>query len=74
MGMRLSEYLEAHDLTTAKFATKVGNVTSEAVRLWLVGKRIPRPEQMRRIAEVTDGKVTPNDFLTLTGADESTAA
>ena len=61
--MRLSEYLQSNNLTSADLAAKIGNVTSEAVRLWATGKRVPRAEQMRRIVEVTEGQVTPNDFL-----------
>lgn len=44
------------------FAERIG-VSREAVRLWVIGDRIPRKEQMVKIAEETNGVVTPNDFL-----------
>lgn len=38
-----------------------------AVRKWRSGERMPRAKQMRRIAEVTNGEVTANDFVSLEG-------
>lgn len=37
-------------------------ISKEAVHYYLHGKRFPRPETLRRIAEATDGLVTANDF------------
>lgn len=59
--MKLSEYLAANRLDPKDFAPQVG-VTTEAVRLWVDGKRRPREKQMTKIAEVTKGLVQPNDF------------
>lgn len=61
-GMTLSEFLAASNLSHADFASRVG-VTKEAVRLWAVGARTPRPAAMLLIARATDGRVTANDFV-----------
>jgi transcriptional regulator with XRE-family HTH domain len=60
--MRLNDYLEASGTTPSAFARRLG-VSSETVRRYCEGTRIPRPEIMRRIVEATDNKVTPNDFF-----------
>lgn len=59
--MRLSEYLAKNAISTTDFASRIG-VTSEAVRLYALGKRTPRREHMSAILEATDGEVTANDF------------
>lgn len=60
--MKLSEYLHHEKLTAREFADLIG-VTSEAVRLYLAGRRVPRPKQMAAIFDATGGKVRPNDFF-----------
>lgn len=45
----------------------------ETARRYVQGKRIPRPEQMRRIASISDGRVTPNDFYALGGGEGEAA-
>jgi DNA-binding XRE family transcriptional regulator len=61
--MRLNEYLQAYDLTPADFAAKIGGVTSEAVRLWAAGKRMPEVRLIERIIEVTGNKVRIEDLF-----------
>jgi len=58
--MQLSKYMELHGLTVAEFARLLG-VTEPAVRNYLRG-RVPRPDVMRRIVEITGGAVRPDDF------------
>lgn len=60
--MKLDQFMTETDSSLAVMAEKVG-VTREAIRLWAAGERTPRPKWMRKIAEATEGKVTPNDFL-----------
>ena len=59
--MRLSAYLSTNKLTHAAFAEQAG-VTAEAVRLWAHGRAIPTKGPMRKILELTEGEVQPNDF------------
>lgn len=61
--MRLNEYLQAHNLTPADFAERIGDVTSEAVRLWAAGRRMPEVRFIQRIMEVTRNKVTLQDLF-----------
>lgn len=61
MIMKLADYLRVEDIDQAAFA-KLIETTQVAVSRYATGKRIPRPEIMRRIATATDGKVTPPDF------------
>lgn len=62
--MTLADYLRSNGLTDDQFAKICGDgLSSEAVRKWRFGARTPRPAHMRRIREVTKGKVTADDFL-----------
>lgn len=60
--MRLSEYLTERSLSLTKFAQEIG-VKVETVRRYREGKRTPRPEQMVKIKEATQGAVTADDFM-----------
>jgi DNA-binding transcriptional regulator YdaS (Cro superfamily) len=59
--MHLSAYLEREHLTNAGFAARLG-VTAEAVRLWALGRKIPRRDTMAAIEAATGGAVTARDF------------
>jgi transcriptional regulator with XRE-family HTH domain len=61
LGMNLRTWLEQTDTTQAEFAARVG-VTQSAVARWCGGV-VPLPRHWRAIREVTDGAVTPEDFL-----------
>ena len=60
--MRLSQYLENHDLTYTAFSQRIG-VSVQSVARYAAGERIPRREVMEKIACVTKGAVQPNDFF-----------
>lgn len=62
--MKLINYLSEQKMSDGDFASLVG-VSSHGVRKWKYGERIPRADQMRKIAEATGGKVQPNDFIFL---------
>lgn len=59
--MNLADYLSERKLTHKEFAGRIG-VSAEAVRLYIEGRRMPRPGVMAKIAEVTEGRVTANDL------------
>lgn len=60
--MQLHAYLKLKGMSEKQFADAVGG--SEAgVKKWVRRERIPRPDAMRKITEVTDGAVTPGDFF-----------
>lgn len=61
--MRLSEYLSQNDLTHSDLATAIGDVTSEAVRLWACGRRMPEVRFIQRIIEITGNAVTVEDLF-----------
>lgn len=59
--MKLMDFLNGRSLTYREFAGQV-DATSEAVRLWSTGQRIPKRDFMDKIKVITNGKVMPNDF------------
>lgn len=61
--MRLNDYLIKHNLTPADLAEQIGDVTSEAVRLWAAGRRMPEVKFIQRIIDITDNKVTVEDLF-----------
>ena len=60
--MNLKSYLFDERIAIAEFGQKIG-VGSPTVWRWAEGKCFPAPHHLRAIAEATDGRVTPNDFL-----------
>lgn len=65
--MTLDEYLTAEKLTETVFAAKVGISQPHVGRL-RKGRVWPQKDLLARIMIVTEGKVTPNDFLSQRGA------
>ncbi|RCL01034.1 MAG: hypothetical protein JSC189_000920 [Candidatus Tokpelaia sp. JSC189] len=63
--MKLTDYMTINNISTKDMATLIGGMSASGVKKWLYGERTPRPDQMRRIAEVTKGMVLPNDFVLL---------
>jgi hypothetical protein len=59
--MKLKAYLELNGFTNAAFGQMI-KTSSEAVRRYASGERIPHVEVMRSIISVTKSKVMPNDF------------
>jgi transcriptional regulator with XRE-family HTH domain len=62
--MKLADYLTHTSTSRRDFAKSIG-VSKETVRRYVTGKRIPEKEVMEKIAEVTELKVTANDFFGL---------
>ena len=62
----LADYLRDHKLTPTEFGRTIG-VSSEAVRRYRDGTRIPERETMALIVEATKSAVTPNDFYGVSG-------
>lgn len=61
--MNLATYMDEQHLSPEEMAGQLDDVSVSGLLKWLRFERVPRPEQMRRIFEVTGGKVTPNDFV-----------
>ena len=75
--MKLNVFLETHVNENGKFVPrgtslfwishwdfgKVCNVHPATVQRWASDNAMPSPENLKVIREVTDGKVTPNDFI-----------
>lgn len=72
-GMELKTYLATHAMTDAYFAELIGVDRSSVTRM-RHGGQAPRADVMRKIAEVTDGAVTPNDFFGVDPRQEGAAA
>ena len=62
--MTLDSYLIKNDIDVSAFARDVG-VHRTSVYRFIKGLAFPRPATIRRISEVTGGKVTANDFVNL---------
>lgn len=61
--MKLASFMSSKSLSPADMAGRIGDVSASGVLKWMREERLPRAEQMRRIFVVTDGAVTPNDFV-----------
>ena len=61
--MTLSSYMALRSLKDRDMATIIGGCQESAVRKWRTGARIPRRKSLKRILEITEGAVTPADFL-----------
>ncbi|MBO9099980.1 MULTISPECIES: helix-turn-helix domain-containing protein [unclassified Rhizobium] len=68
--MKLAQYMSDNSIAPEGFAEIVGSVSASGVRKWMYGERTPRVEQLRKIAEVTNGAVCPNDFILISEAVE----
>lgn len=72
--MKLSEFMAERSIPDAEFARLIGVSSRMAVMRYRRGERIPRPEVMRRIVEVTNGAVGPADFYSLPTQPRQTEA
>lgn len=61
-AVKLRRYIEARGLSPARFASLIF-VTQPSVHRYLYG-RIPSPPVMQQIKAVTEGEISPNDWLT----------
>lgn len=60
--MKLGDYLRTSEISDVDFAGLVGRDRSSVTK-WRLGKMRPDWEALGKIREVTDGAVTPTDFL-----------
>jgi DNA-binding transcriptional regulator YdaS (Cro superfamily) len=63
-GMKLSEYLQKNNLTQSEFAAQLGVSQPHISRLLSGVSGVPL-RVLDRIRDLTNGDVTPNDFLPL---------
>lgn len=61
-SMTLPEWLDQNNVSKADLAKSLG-VSPEAVRVWCVGRSIPRQAMIAKIRAHTGGQVTANDFF-----------
>lgn len=69
--MKLNAYLADKKMSVADFA-KLVPVDPVTVHRWISGGRFPM-KHLAKIAEITQGAVTANDFVTVPPADAGTA-
>lgn len=67
--MKLSEYLDLHEIKRGEFARLIG-VSGGRVTQLCDGSGWPSRDVAEKIAAVTEGDVTANDFLRLVEAEE----
>ena len=61
--MKLDEWITKRGLTSAEFGELAGIGNKQLVHKYRHGERFPTAENLRRIREATDGKVTADDFV-----------
>lgn len=61
--MKLIDWMREEDLDDEQVAARHGDCTGFAVKKWKYGERTPRNAQMRRLTEISNGRVTANDFV-----------
>jgi len=60
--MRLREYMKNGYLSNEKLAENMDE-SVRTVEKWARGERYPRPAAQKKIMEITNGMVTPNDIF-----------
>lgn len=65
--MTLDEYLRERGESEAEFGRRIGR-SQACVNRYRRGKRIPTPEDMRKIVRITRRSVTANDFYGVTAS------
>jgi transcriptional regulator with XRE-family HTH domain len=60
--MKLKTYLTEESIGVTEFARRLG-VSRQTIHRYLASRRYPNAKHLRRISEVTDGQVLPNDFF-----------
>lgn len=60
--MKLASYIKSRPETVKEMAVQLG-VSPQTLHRWMAGTRTPRPAKMAAILKLSDGQVTPNDFL-----------
>jgi hypothetical protein len=58
----LARYMAENGVPFTDFRDRLGCSTG-CLRKWMSGVRTPRPAQMAKLAELTNGAVTANDFM-----------
>ncbi len=70
--MKLGDYVAKSRLTLSEFAETVG-VSATSMSRYAAGKRVPRPEILRRIVAATGGAVRADDFFADERASDTAA-
>lgn len=70
--MKLEAFLYKSGMSRADFAQLVG-VSEVSICRYILNSRMPKREVLFKIAEVTNGAVTPNDFVPQPEANEEAA-
>lgn len=60
--MKLADYLTSKGIKRNAFAAEIG-VTPQTITGWCDGTFSPSMARATKIFELTDGDVTPNDFM-----------
>lgn len=61
--MKLADFMQKHSITPQQLRTMLGVKSRSTVLRYVNGERLPSPELMLRIEELTGGAVTLADFL-----------
>ena len=64
--MKLETWVKSNGVSVTNLATLIGVSGYRTAQRYITGERIPRPEVMEKIHEITEGQVTANDFYAST--------
>lgn len=71
MPNKLDEYIRRNRLTNKLFSDRVAiamgkkQFSHRTVEQWRTGRAVPRVRAQQAIFKITDGEITPNDFIRL---------
>ncbi len=61
--MKLADFMHEHQIDPTHLRRLLGITNRSTVHRWIHGERVPRPDMMQKIIEITKGAVQLMDFL-----------
>lgn len=61
--MQLKQWCAITGKSKKEIAAQIGNVSPRSVFRWATAERFPKPKELIKIYQITEGAVTANDFV-----------
>lgn len=62
-NMNLNEWCDITGKSKKEIARQLGGISPRSVFRWATAERFPKPAELVKISEITQGAVTANDFV-----------